>query len=120
MYVNHSPDILQSLTSPTPSEATIVDPLPHTRGTTNPDAPAVTPRAEVQSGVYSDGCHPVPSSSPPEKGDGSPSTAVQTVHIIGQATGWAAMAEDIRNYDDDRVRECRDDIDTLMTFVSIS
>ena len=51
------------------------------------------------------------------KSDAS-TAGVQTVHIIGQATGWAAMAEDIRNYDDDRVKECREDIDTLMTFVS--
>ncbi|KAI0759511.1 hypothetical protein BC629DRAFT_1246942, partial [Irpex lacteus] len=34
-------------------------------------------------------------------------------------TGWAAMAEDIRKYDEDKVKECRDDIDTLMTFAGL-
>ncbi len=43
---------------------------------------------------------------------------IQTVQVVGQPTGWAAMAEDIRKYDEDKVKECRDDIDTLMTFVS--
>ena len=43
---------------------------------------------------------------------------IQTVQVVGQPTGWAAMAEDIRKYDEDKIKECRDDIDTLMTFVS--
>ena len=116
--VDHSSDELQSLTSPTRSGATIVDSLPHTRQTTNIDAQVTTPPAEVQSGVYSDGYHPGHSGPSPEKGDGSPSTAAQTVHVIGQSTGWAAMSKDIRNYDENRIKECRDSIDTLMTFVS--
>ncbi|KAI0693355.1 hypothetical protein BC835DRAFT_1229318, partial [Cytidiella melzeri] len=34
-------------------------------------------------------------------------------------TGWAAMAEDIRRYDEDKIKDCRDDIDTLMTFAGL-
>ena len=40
-------------------------------------------------------------------------------HIpYGQPTGWAAIAENIRKYDEDKVRDSKEDIDTLMTFVS--
>ncbi|KAI0093777.1 hypothetical protein BDY19DRAFT_274419 [Irpex rosettiformis] len=53
---------------------------------------------------------------PRKKGDGP---TVKTVQIVGQATGWAAMAEDIRDYDENRVKECREDIDTLMTFAGL-
>lgn len=38
--------------------------------------------------------------------------------LAGQPTGWAAMAEDIRSYDEEIIRDCKEDIDTLMTFVS--
>ena len=47
-----------------------------------------------------------------------PTGGIQTVQVVGQPTGWAAMAEDIRKYDEDKIKECRGDIDTLMTFVS--
>jgi hypothetical protein len=43
---------------------------------------------------------------------------VPLVQVAGQPTGWAAMATDIRKYDEDKIKDCRDDIDTLMTFVS--
>lgn len=36
----------------------------------------------------------------------------------GQPTGWAAIAENIRKYDEDKVKDSKEDIDTLMTFVS--
>ncbi|KAI0345114.1 hypothetical protein BDW22DRAFT_999843 [Trametopsis cervina] len=40
-----------------------------------------------------------------------------TIYVLaGQPTGWAAMAEDIKKYDSDKIDDCKEDIDTLMTF----
>ena len=39
--------------------------------------------------------------------------------LSGQPTGMAAMAIAVREYDDERVESCKDDIDTLLVFVSI-
>jgi hypothetical protein len=38
--------------------------------------------------------------------------------VSGQPTGWAAMAKEVRNFDEERVRNCKEDIDTLLVFVS--
>ena len=37
----------------------------------------------------------------------------------GKPTGLAAMANAVREYDDERVKNCKEDIDTLLVFVSI-
>ena len=39
--------------------------------------------------------------------------------LSGQPTGWAAMSKDMREIDADEIGECKDDIDTLMTFVCV-
>ena len=39
--------------------------------------------------------------------------------LSGQPTGWSAMAKIIREYDEEKVKDCQDDIDTLLVFVSI-
>ena len=40
--------------------------------------------------------------------------------LSGQPTGMAAMANAVREYDDERVKNCKEDIDTLLVFVSIA
>ncbi|KAI0093784.1 hypothetical protein BDY19DRAFT_918945 [Irpex rosettiformis] len=49
----------------------------------------------------------------------SAAAEIQMVQVVGQSTGWAAMADDIKKYDEDKIKECRDDIDTLMTFAGL-
>ena len=39
--------------------------------------------------------------------------------LSGQPTGLAAMANAVREYDDERVENCKEDIDTLLVFVSV-
>jgi hypothetical protein len=46
-----------------------------------------------------------------------PSPDVRYV-LAGQPTGWAAMAETVRAYDEDKVKDTKEDIDTLLVFVS--
>jgi hypothetical protein len=38
--------------------------------------------------------------------------------LSGQPTGWAAMAQTVRAYDEDKVKDSKEDIDTLLVFVS--
>ncbi len=38
--------------------------------------------------------------------------------LAGQPTGWAAMAKEVREFDEEKVRSCKEDIDTLLVFVS--
>ena len=38
--------------------------------------------------------------------------------LSGQPTGWAAMAAHMREYDEEKVKNTKEDIDTLLTFVS--
>lgn len=40
--------------------------------------------------------------------------------LSGQPTGIAAMANAVREYDEERVQNCKEDIDTLLVFVRIS
>lgn len=35
-------------------------------------------------------------------------------------TGWAAMAKTVRDFDEEKIRDCKEDIDTLLVFVSPS
>lgn len=37
--------------------------------------------------------------------------------LSGQPTGWAAMAETVRAYDEEKVKDCKEDVDTLLVFV---
>lgn len=38
--------------------------------------------------------------------------------LSGQPTGWAAMAQVMRDFDQERLEDCKDDMDTLLVFVS--
>ena len=41
---------------------------------------------------------------------------VKTQYVLsGQPTGWAAMAKILHEYDDEKVKNCKEDIDTLAT-----
>jgi hypothetical protein len=45
----------------------------------------------------------------------------QTKYVLsGQPKGWAAMADKMRAYDQDKVQDVKEDIDTLLVFVRIS
>lgn len=57
----------------------------------------------------------LPSSPPVPIED--PSERVQKVELVGQPSGWAAMADKVRDYDEDKVKDAKEDIDTLMVFV---
>lgn len=37
--------------------------------------------------------------------------------LAGQATGWTAMAHAVRNFDEEKVKDCKEDVDTLLVFV---
>lgn len=41
-------------------------------------------------------------------------------HVVlpGQPTGWTAMAQAVRNFDEEKVKDCKEDVDTLLVFVS--
>lgn len=38
--------------------------------------------------------------------------------LSGQPTGWAAMEKEVRDFDEEKVKSCKEDIDTLLVFVS--
>ena len=37
--------------------------------------------------------------------------------VMSGATGWGAMARTVRDIDEDKIRDCKEDIDTLLVFV---
>lgn len=39
-------------------------------------------------------------------------------YVVAGPTGWAAMAKTLREVDEDKVKDCKEDIDTLLVFVS--
>lgn len=46
------------------------------------------------------------------------SAAVQTsLMATSGATGWSAMTKTVRDIDEDKIRDCKEDIDTLLVFV---
>lgn len=48
----------------------------------------------------------------------SMATANQPFAATGQGVGWAAVERAVRDFDDQLVQDCKEDIDTLLTFVS--
>ena len=50
----------------------------------------------------------------------SPSVKVaETKYVLsGQPTGWAAMTKEVREFDEEKVKSCKEDVDTLLVFVS--
>ncbi len=54
-----------------------------------------------------------------EKQTKDSSTTESNVRYVlsGQPTGWTAMAQAMRDYDEDKVKDTKEDIDTLLTFV---
>ncbi|KAI0776463.1 hypothetical protein BC629DRAFT_1290537, partial [Irpex lacteus] len=50
---------------------------------------------------------------------------VEAVHDVrvtsypGQSTGWAAMSKDVREFDEEKVQSCKDDVDTLLVFAGL-
>lgn len=52
------------------------------------------------------------------KGEDTDSDSNVRYVLSGQPTGWAAMAAHMREYDEEKVKNTKEDIDTLLTFVS--
>lgn len=54
------------------------------------------------------------------KGQDADADADSNVRYVlsGQPTGWTAMAAHMREYDEEKVKNTKEDIDTLLTFVS--
>ncbi len=46
-------------------------------------------------------------------------TLEKTIQVVlaGQPTGWTAMAHAVRNFDEEKVKDCKEDVDTLLVFV---
>lgn len=46
-------------------------------------------------------------------------TLEKTIQLVlaGQPTGWTAMAHAVRNFDEEKVKDCKEDVDTLLVFV---
>ena len=64
------------------------------------------------------GCHAHREQSETTK---SPVPGSQTHLVVsGQPTGWTAMAHAVRNFDEEKVKDCKEDVDTLLVFVSYS
>lgn len=49
-------------------------------------------------------------------GTSDPNANIRYV-LAGQPTGWAAVAASVREYDEDRIKSTKEDIDTLLVFV---
>ncbi|KAI0769255.1 hypothetical protein BC629DRAFT_1292241, partial [Irpex lacteus] len=56
-----------------------------------------------------------------EKQTKDSSTTESNVRYVlsGQPTGWTAMAQAMRDYDEDKVKDTKEDIDTLLTFAGL-
>ena len=56
----------------------------------------------------------------PTKGlEDSHSSEIKVQYVLsGQPTGWAAMAKILHEYDEEKVKSCKEDIDTILVFVS--
>ncbi|KAI0790186.1 hypothetical protein BC629DRAFT_1699406 [Irpex lacteus] len=39
--------------------------------------------------------------------------------LAGLPTGWTAMANAVRNFDEEKVKECKEDVDTLLVFAGL-
>ena len=50
--------------------------------------------------------------------DGSPDTRPLRVQVEPERIGWARLSDLIHKYDQRRVRDAKEDIDTLLVFVS--
>lgn len=49
--------------------------------------------------------------------NGEYASGSQTIVLSGQPTGWTAMAQAVRNFDEEKVKDCKEDVDTLLVFV---
>jgi hypothetical protein len=52
--------------------------------------------------------------------DRTPETSSPSLALPNQLTGWAAMAERMRAYDEDKIKDVKEDIDSLFIFVRLS
>ena len=64
-----------------------------------------------------------PTPSVPQGQAGQDSSTVkepETKYVLsGQPTGWAAMSKEVREFDEEKIQNSKDDVDTLLVFVSI-
>ncbi|KAI0094226.1 hypothetical protein BDY19DRAFT_879838, partial [Irpex rosettiformis] len=52
------------------------------------------------------------------EGSSNPTSDVRYV-LSGQPTGWAAMADTVRAYDEEKVKDTKEDVDTLLVFAGL-
>lgn len=64
--------------------------------------------------LNSDGQRPLP-----EPLSADPDVKVQYV-LSGQPTGWVSIAANVREYDEAKVKDTKEDIDTLLVFVRVT
>ena len=50
--------------------------------------------------------------------DAQEMAALAAASRSGQPVGWAAVAQAVRDSDEQQAQDCKEDIDTLLTFVS--
>lgn len=77
-----------------------------------------TPSAATTSNAIEE--EPTPISERKKESDlqeGSPKIKTQYV-LSGQPTGWAAMAKIVRDFDEEQLQNYKEDMDTLLVFVS--
>lgn len=39
---------------------------------------------------------------------------------VNNVGGWPAMSKTLRDYDEEKVKDCKEDVDTLLVFVSLT
>ena len=62
---------------------------------------------------------PITPSSGPVGQDPPPVKEQEIKYVLsGQPTGWAAMSNEVRDFDEEKVKSCKEDVDTLLVFVS--
>ena len=73
----------------------------------------------LRSTILTPPSYPVAMSSEQEPASvNTPEDAEVKYVLSGQPTGWWAAAKDVREFDVEKVTSCKEDIDTLLVFVS--
>ena len=91
----------------------------------NPEPIPMVPLGQVRpTSGSAEGANVVePTPSVPQGQAGQDSSTVkepETKYVLsGQPTGWAAMSKEVREFDEEKIQNSKDDVDTLLVFVSI-
>ncbi|KAI0689168.1 hypothetical protein BC835DRAFT_1283535, partial [Cytidiella melzeri] len=62
----------------------------------------------------------MPDSDPADNGPHAAGSEPRTEFVLsGQPTGWGAMAKEVREFDEEKAHNCKEDIDTLLVFAGL-